>query len=460
MTRKKKSSNKHKKVSARASARASAHSGGRPVVVVQGPGGGGSSSSSGGGGSGGGFAPGFVQMPFSAPIQPGIQLGTAPVQDWAQQHEMYRNALADSIKDNAAVHQQIADRFTSQIAELRDSQSELRGQLKASHEFALNSNAQLGHQLGASGLGNAFGAISDLRDRPTTHNNYYHHQQLATTTDARSINMMNNRDAGDVLEEAENRRTMDHLQQELAANAQGSTATAAAPLASQEAAIMTGNGNRIGTAPTLTLPTSTTSSSAEAGDGTVRIRPSFGERVSGSGAAPRGNPEIENAFGENVSPMVIAEPQPIVQRPASDLSTLQQAQAGVKKRERSITPADGGALPTSLLQTVLRGTYLPDSMVREINEQSHVASAQNALVVSSRKQNADFGREDEPPADGFAERPVSVPLEDNRKRIGISDAARPLSPLRAPVEERDVVPRKKRENAKPDKSLRKSKTNT
>jgi hypothetical protein len=400
-------------------------------VVVQGPGGGGSSSSSGGGGSGGGFAhPGFVQMPFSSPIQPGVQLGTAPIQDWTQQHEMYRNALADSIKDNAAVHQQIADRFTSQIAELRDSQSELRGQLKASHEFALNSNAQLGHQLGefASGLGNAFGAISDLRDRPTTHNNYYHHQQLATTTDARSINMMNNRDAGDVLEQAENRRTMDHLQQELAANAQGSTATAAAPLASQEAAIMTGNGNRIGTAPTLTLPTST--SSAEAGDGTVRIRPSFGERVSGSGAAPRGNPEIENAFGENVSPMVIAEPQPIVQRPASDLSTLQQAQAGVKKRERSITP---GAPPTSLLQTVLRGTYMPDSMVREINEQSHIASAQNALVVSSRKQNADFDREDEPPADGFAERPVSVPLEDNRKRIGISDAARPLSPLRVPA---------------------------
>jgi hypothetical protein len=344
--------------------------------------------------------------------------------------------------------------------------------LKASHEFALNSNAQLGHQLGefasmtSERLGNAFGALSELRDRPTHHNYYQADNRAidARTIDARSINV--NRDAGDVLEEAENRRTMDYMEHELAANAQGSTATAAPPLASQEAAIMSGHGNRINTSPTLTLPASL--SGAEALDGMIRIR-SFGERVSGSGAAPRGNPEIENAFGEGVSPLVIAEPSALVQRPTTDLSMLQQAQAGIK-RGRSVassSPTLTEPLPSSpLLQTILQGggTGMPASMIREINEQSHIASAQNALVAVSRNQTPfdilSYFDNDDPPVDGLTtERPVSVPLEDNRKKIAAQP--RTLSPLRKPpVEERSVVPRKKRENAKPDKSLRKSKTNT
>jgi hypothetical protein len=420
-------------------------------------------------------------MPFSTPVQQGVQLGTAPIQDWTQQHEMYRNALADSIRDNAETHQRIADRFTSQIAELRDSQSELRGRLSQSHDFALSSNAQLGNQLGelasitSERLGNVFGALAELRDRPTAHHNYYQADNRAIdarSIDARSINMMNNRsedapnpvgDAGDVFEDATDRTTRDFMEHELAANAQGSTATAAPPFASQEAAIMTNHGNRIGTVPTLSLPTSTRG--AEAGDGTVRIR-SFGERVSESRAAPRGDPQIENGFGEGVTTLVIAEPQPIVQRAATDLSMLQQAQAGIKRgRSVASSPALIEPLPSSpLLQSILQGggTGMPASMIRAINEQSHIASAQNALVAVSRNQNPvdilSYFDNDDPPVDRLTtERPVSVPLEDNRKKIAAQP--RSLSPLRKPpVEERSVVPRKKLVTRKVE--VGKSKKNT
>ena len=162
--------------------------------------------------------PGFAQPSFSTPMQPG---GSAPVQDWTAQHEMYQNQLAMAMRDNQETHQQIADRFTSQINQLRDEQAELRGRVNAAHDF-------------------------------------FHV------------------DAGAKMEDAIAATTLHYLEQEMAANDQG-TADSKPPVVNQEAALMTGHGNNIAKDPVAPHPTLAT---VEAGPNeTVKVRAKKAPRV-------------------------------------------------------------------------------------------------------------------------------------------------------------------------------------
>ncbi len=238
-----------------------------------------------------------MPMPYSN----GMQMG-AP-SDWTAQHELYKNELASSIRANAESHQLIADRFNHQVQSLRDEHHELAGKVKAAHTFNLNqfdvlhakpqnvNYYQQSHQLDAR----------QSHFQPSLHINGV---EVSSPADDTPVDAAQIEDAGWLLENAANVARLNHIQQELAENAQGSTTASPIILASQDAAIMSGHGSNLATGTSALPPVPNTLS----GGGSGRAR------VMGVGAASTGLPELEN--GSIDEPTVFNTPQPPQRRSA------------------------------------------------------------------------------------------------------------------------------------------------